>query len=443
MQFIPHSEKQEQALLSDKPLTICATGIQWGKSTVGVVWLKMLMHMHTNRYDNFIITSPTYKVLSQSTLPVFNRFNDGIGKHDKKNECFMIKGGGTVFFRTVSDPDSVVGITNVRGILCDEAGLYSLYAWENIQARASFREAPTMVVTSPYSLNWLYRDYIRKIQSGDEYTIARTHLCQAASFENPFFPKREYEEKQRTMESRRFNMVYGGRFDKAQGLVYQNFEQTKHCLDSIPTFPAGTEFYAGIDWGFSHPFVIVVRAITPHGVHYQVDEFVKTNLMISEKIDAAHKLKTKWPIEKFFADPANPDDIAAFNRAGLRTIGAINDIKPGIEDHWSLIAQDRYYVVKHHNKHTIDEYETYHYPEPRDLRSDQSERDSDNLPVDANNHTMDANRYLTVHTKNIGLRPNRVIHSEKSPIPATTVSNIDLKRDKLLRRKQYDQDRYL
>lgn len=440
MQFSPHSEKQEAALLSDKPITICATGIQYGKTTVGVVWLKLKMHEFTEKSDAFIVTSPTYKILAQSTLPVFFRFNDGIGKYDKKNECFNIKGGGTVYFRTSTDCDSVVGITNVRAILCDEAGLYPLYFWENIQARASFREAPIMCVTSPYSLNWLYKDYIRKIAIKDPYTMEKVHLCQAASYENPYFPKREFEEKRRTMDPRRFSMVYGGNFDKAQGLVYQNFDQGKHTFGVLPDLPDGTEYYAGVDWGYSHPFVIVVRAITPQGVHYQVDELVKTQLMIAEKIDAAHRMKMKWPIQKFYADPANPDDIAAFNRSGIRTIGAINDIKSGIEDHYALIADDRYYVSRTCG-HTLDEYETYHYPEPKDLRPDQNQSGKDDLPVDAANHTMDANRYCTVHTKNIGKRPNRVISSESKPvIEAKQVYNTDIHRDKLLRMKKYEKD---
>jgi protein-L-isoaspartate(D-aspartate) O-methyltransferase len=54
-----------------------------------------------------------------------------------------------------------IGLTNVRAVLCDEAGLYSRYFWDNIQARASFRSAPIRIVTSPYSLNWLYQDFIK------------------------------------------------------------------------------------------------------------------------------------------------------------------------------------------------------------------------------------------------------------------------------------------
>jgi phage terminase large subunit len=436
--FEPHSDKQNDVLFSEKPLTIAATGIQWGKTSVGVMRLKLAMHEFTHPTDNFIITSPTYKILYQSTLPPFLYWNKGIGTYDKKNECFNIKGGGKVWFRTGTDPDSVVGITNVRHILADEAGLYSLYFWENIQARAAFKEAPITIVTSPYSLNWLYRDYIRKVRMGDEYTIKNVHLCQARSSENPYFPLAEYENKRRTMEPRRFNMMFGGNFDKAQGLVYSCFDSTKHWIDPI-RLPEGTRYLAGVDWGYTHPFAIVVRAITPLGMHYQVAEFYATQLMIGDKIDAAHRLKAQWPIEKFIADSANPDDIAEFNRAGLRCVPANKEIKKGIEAHWELVNSGLYQVFKGDNFHTIDEYEMYHYPEAKDLKPDQDESEKSDLPVDKENHMMDANRYITIATFTTSKKPNKIITSENSNIIPTRVSSdYDLKRDKLLKKKRFD-----
>ena len=399
--FEPHSEKQSDVLFSTKPITIAATGIQWGKSTIGVMRLKIAMHEFTHPTDNFIVASPTYKILYQSTLPPFLYWNKGIGKYDKKNECFHIHGGGKVWFRTGTDPDSVVGITNVRHILCDEAGLFSLYFWENLQARSSYKQAKITIVTSPYSLNWLYRDYIRKHKIGDEYIMGLTHLCQAKSCENPYFPMEEYESKRRTMESRRFNMMYGGNFDKAQGLVYGCFDATKHWIDPI-NLPEGTRYYAGIDWGYTHPFVITVRAITPLGMHYQVAEYYATQQMLHDKLDAAHRLKAQYPIEKFFADPANPDDIASFNRAGLRTIAANNDIKVGIETHWDLINSGYFAMFRGNNTHTADEYEMYHYPEAKDLRPDQSESDKSELPVDKDNHCIAKGSLIYT---NEGLKP--------------------------------------
>jgi PBSX family phage terminase large subunit len=391
------------------------------------------MHAYTDPGDNFIVTSPTYKIFAQSTLPPFLKYNEGIGHYDKKNECFEIYGGGTVWFRTGTDPDSVVGITDVRAILCDEAGKYSRYFWDNIQARSAFKEAPIMIVTSPYSLNWLYTDYIRKHQKEDPYVLEQSMLIQASSKENPYFSNEEYERKRRTTPPRRFNMTYGGAFEKAEGLVYDCFDQKIHVIQPFK-LPEGTRYFAGVDWGFTHPFVITVRAVTPTGRHYKVDEFYKTKQTEKSMIEHACRLNGLWPIERFYCDPARPEYIRSFCMAGLKATAGNNAIRKGIDDHWELINDHRYFMFKGSSKDGLDEYEQYHYPEEKDKDPNRDEKDQ--LPVDQFNHVMDAERYVTAATLKIGnfKKPAR-IRKEKSETNTAFIPR-DLKRDKLLRQKK-------
>ena len=436
MNFRPHSQKQEDVFLSEKRISIAATGIQWGKTTVGVMRLKMDMHKYTSSEDNFIVTSPTYNVLYQSTLPPFLRINGNIGTYNKQTESFRIRGGGTVWFRTNKNPDSVVGITNVRHILCDEAGLYTRYFWDNLQARSSIKRSQITIVTSPYSLNWLWTDFIKKVRDGDPYIVDMVHLCQANSAENPYFPKREYHDRQKTMDSRRFNMVYGGVFDRAVGLVYDVFDVQRHVVDAIK-LPPGTRYFGGIDWGYTDPCVIKVRGVTEDGMHYSIYEHSKTQMRVQDIIDTCARIRTMWPIEKFFCDPSRPEYIEELNRNGLRAQGATNDIIMGIEKHYELIKAGDYAVFRDTSKHTIDEYETYHYPDPKDLRPDQNAPIKINLPVDQSNHTMDAERYITMHTWRIGKTKNRVVSAENSAIPFKESHNYDLKRDQLLKKRRH------
>jgi hypothetical protein len=164
MIWTPHSAKQERAIVSVKPIVLCATGIQWGKTSVGAVKIKLAMHQYTDPSDTFIITAPTYKILQQSTLPAFLRIMDGVGHYNKALAEFRMFGGGICYLRTATDSDSIVGVTNVRAIWGDEAGLYPLYFWENMQARASFMRAQITLTTSPYSLNWIFKELIRPFQ---------------------------------------------------------------------------------------------------------------------------------------------------------------------------------------------------------------------------------------------------------------------------------------
>jgi PBSX family phage terminase large subunit len=392
--FRPHSEKQNTIINSDSKITIAATGIQWGKTLVGVMRQTIYYFTYTDRQDNFLITSPTYKILSQSTLPVFNHVMGAYGKWDKKNDCFMITGGGTVWFRTGTDPNSVVGITRVRSILCDEAGLYSRYFWDNIQARSSFSEAPISIVSSPYSLNWLWTDYIRKWNNHDPYIRKIATIIQANSSENPYFPKSEYINRQYTMDPRRFNMVYGGQFERPEGLVYDCFKEEIHVIEPI-ALPSGARIFAGVDWGYTDPFVIVVVAVQPDGTRYQIAEYYQPAKRLAEMVMAAQRFRDLYQIEEFHCDPSRPEYIQEFCLNGLNAMAAINTIQIGIEEHYKLIKADKYKVFSN-CKNTIDEYSSYHYPDPKDLKPDQNGKDM--LPVDQNNHAMDGSRYCTMGT---------------------------------------------
>ena len=440
----PHSKKQNDFLFSEKKIAILATGIQYGKTASGVVWLKMMMHKYTDPTDNFIVASPTYKILAQSTLPPFMDIMGDCGVLDKQNYVFRMHGGGSCWFRTGQNPDSPVGITNVRAILCDEAGLYSRYFWDNLQARSSFKSAPIRIVTSPYSLNWLYHDFIRKHQKKDEFILSICDMYQATSKENPYFPDDEYEQRRRTMDARRFNMIYGGNFDKADGLVYDIFDIEAHVVP-MPEFPPGTEFVGGIDWGFTDPFVCKIRAINPDGVHYDVAEYYKTNLTLREMIEAVRKMQISLGFEAriFHADPSRPDYINEFCRAGIKTIAADNDIRLGIDRHYELIKSGKYYVVEGTCPHSVDEYELYHYPELKDLKPDQSQKDE--LPVGKDDHCMDVTRYITSATyKPQGRRKNRVTtHSMEQKTFHSKDPFYDTEVHKLMKKKKRNANNYI
>jgi len=433
--FVPHSAKQATVLFSKKRMVILGCGIQFGKTISGVVWLKMLMHQFIDASDNFLVTSPSYKILEQSTLPPFMQLNGACGRLDRKNMCFHIHNGGKVWFRTGQNPDSVVGITNVRAVLCDEAGLYSRYFWDNIQARASFKEAPIRIVTSPYSLNWLYIDFIRPYQKDDEYICNLIDLVQANSAENPYFPEREYEDRRRTMDPRRFNMIYGGAFSKAEGLVYDCFDQDINQIDKM-VLPPGTKVVAGVDWGYRDPFVIIVRAITTEGMHYEIGEFFKPQLTVDQMIDAASRFKDLFCIQRFYCDPSRPEYISLFNQNGLRALAADNEIRLGIDRHYELINSGMYSVFRKTCPHLLDEYEQYHYPELKETKVDQVQKTE--LPVDNSNHTQDCVRYLTMATyKPKGKKRNRVVvHSDNYSKKKEISPYYDNELEKLKRRRR-------
>jgi PBSX family phage terminase large subunit len=385
--FKPHSDKQELALTSDKKIVLVSTGIQWGKTMTGAMRLKVAMHQFRSPDDTFILTAPSYKIMKQSSLPAFLKVMQGVGEYNKNDAEFKMFGGGTCYMRTMTEPDSIVGITNVRAIWCDEAGKYSLYAWENIQNRASFKQAPIWITTTPYSLNWVYKELVRQKDKRDDLVV-----IQATSKENPYFPAAEYDRKEKEMAPVRFRQTYGGAWEKMAGLVYDCFSDIENICEPMQ-LPVGTRVFGGIDWGHTHPFVLLVRAVTPDGYHFQVAEFYKVGMTINDIVNIARQLRNVWDIERFYCGPDRPENIQELNRAGLTAVAANNDVKFGVDKHYELIKTRRYQIFRDTSPHTLDEMETYHWPAIEDVEPDKNTKDPN--PVKQDDDCMDCNRYIS------------------------------------------------
>lgn len=393
--FRAHSQKQEQAVFTKKRILALCSGTQFGKTTVGALRMKVKIHERSGPDDAFIITAPSYKILHQSTLPPFLKYMESYGKYNGSKEVFECFSGAKVYCRTETDPDSIVGITNVRHIWADEAGKYRLYFWQNLQARADFCGCGIDLTTSPYSLNWVFKEIIKPYRQGLRPDV---ELIQAASWENPLHSL--HDEKARafklqTMDRRRFDMIYGGDWGKMAGLVYDCFDDEANQIDAIG-LPTGTQYFAGVDWGYTDPFVLKVRAITPEGKHYGVSEFYKTGLTLNDMILIAKQKREVYDIKRFYCDPSQPGFIEEFNRQGLSSTGAENDIMPGVHQHYELLRTRRLKYFRGTHPNTLDEYESYHYPNEDELGPDDSSKEL--KPVGQNDHCMDADRYLTIMT---------------------------------------------
>lgn len=399
-EFSPHTPKQQTLITSNDELTIAGTGTQWGKSIAGALWMLRKIAQYPEDGCNFLIMSPTYKIMQQSIVPYFLKVMDGGGTFHKVDGDFDLGDGRHVYLRSETDPDSIVGIPKVKAYWLDEAGKVSLYFHENIQARAASVGAKGLYTTSPYSRNWLWKQYIN-IHKQKE--IPGVTLIQAASWENPYHSLSDPEKRKAmlaSMDVRRFEMLFGGEWGKQAGLVYNCFDDENNICEPL-RLPNGTEFYGGIDWGHTEPFVIVVRAVTPDRRHYQVSEFYKTGMTVPDQAKIARQKMATWGIKHFYCGHERPENIALFNQMGIPASPvAERDIQVGTDLHYELIKTRRYKVFKDSSPYTLDEYDTYHYPEPEDLKPDQES--DDQKPVGQNDHCMSANRFVTLRTYRSG-----------------------------------------
>ncbi len=366
---------QDQAIFAPQRFKALVAGLQSGKTIGGAVWSRI--QFDTYPKETGLIVAPTYKILTQSTLPKFFELNPDLKRFYKKGDSeILIPDRGTIFIRSTENPNVLEGMT-LRWAWADEAGQMKLEAWINLQGRLSILRGNLFCTTTPYTLNWLYTDFYEQWRKGNpDYLVVQFRSC-----DNPYFPKEEYERVKATMDPRTFRRRYDGLFEKMEGLVYEDFMP----LHVVP--PKETRFkevICGIDWGFSNPAAIAVIGIDHDNTFYLIDEYYKSGQVTAEIIVKLKELAGKYNIRMFYPDSAESDRLEEMKRAGLypREVNKSKDsVKFGIDKVRELIRRGQFKVFNT-CKYTLDELSTYHYPEG--LKEE---------PIKEDDHLMDAIRY--------------------------------------------------
>lgn len=403
------------------------SGKQGGKTLGGATWIKRITSRFTEPDSNFIVTAPTAKIMSAATLPAFKKTMVGMGKLNKSLMEYTMSDNRIVYLRTFSggkDPLAIEGITNVKGIWNDEVGMLNRPCWNNIEGRSAFKQCQVFNTTTPYALNFLFSDIYKPWVRGERDDV---DMVQFRSVDNPYFPPEEIERQRRLLDPRVFAMMYEGKFERMAGLVYQEFSERENIVDPfdiLKDIRSGQYFVcAGVDWGFTNQFAMSIRAIHKFDVgrDYQIDEFYRTHMTPTEKVHHAKIFRDKWLIETFYCDNESPDMVEEFNRAGLNAVGCPKSHKikvDRIHRHQGLIKNRHHQLFRGCCPNTEEEYQMYHYEEDEGQDKNISE-----VPVDSNNHLMDANGYATQMTEH--LRKDTIEAQTFSPAKSYTQKMLD------------------
>ena len=141
----------------------------------------------------------------------------------------------------------------------------------------------------------------------------------------------------------------------AKGLVYPRFESSKEKgnlitpeqayetivgvkkekaneLDLLLAMKnAGVRFIAGVDWGYTHDFVIVIFAMLASGEVWVMDCFSQAGLEFVDQLEVAKGYRDKYGPEKWFCDQAMPSSCVSFTKNGMRSPKFTKDVMGGIE----------------------------------------------------------------------------------------------------------------
>jgi len=187
------------------------------------------------------------------------------------------------------------------------------------------------------------------------------------------------DEERRRFGDRWVAQEYECSFETMERLVYPDFAQA--LVASCP--PAGNaRRHGGIDWGWNAPFAALWGFLDHDDVLWIEGERYLRGTPLHEHA-AALPRRVEW-----YADPAGATEINAFRVANHKVFKAFKEIRVGIQAVTARLRTGRLRVHQTACPNLCAEAGLYRYP-----GADEQDAAGEN-PIDADNHALDALRYL-------------------------------------------------
>ncbi len=312
-------------------------------------------------------------------------------------EMIYIPTGQKIIFRGMDDPESIHSVTVERGYLC-WVWLEEAYQIENesdfdkLDMSIRGTMAPGYFKQLTLTFNpWSGRHWLKKrffdCHSADVLALTKTYE------DNEFLDAGDravFAAMARDFP-RRFEVEGLGNWGIAQGLVYENWSVCAFDYRELLRKNPQWRPLFGLDFGFTHDptaFIGLILAEAERDIYIFVEHYQRGML----NSDIAALIKTLgFAKERIVADSAEPKSIAELRRLGLsRVVGAKkgpDSLRHGIQ----RLCNYRVYVHRD-CVHTREELAGY-------IWSDGIDGSFYNVPVDRDNHLMDALRYAMEGTE--------------------------------------------
>ena len=242
-----------------------------------------------------------------------------------------------------------------------------------------------MFVSTPKGFNHFYDLYNKELKDKDYKSFT------FSSYDNPFLPKEEIDNAKATIPIERFEQEYMASFQKTQGLVYKEFSREKHLYETLPENTY--EKLGGVDFGFRNPAGVL-------NIYFAKDKFwVEDEWYKRERTDAViADYVAGYKFDEVYPDPENAGGIEELKQRNINVrevnkgkgsvIAGINRVKEAFITGKLMINKKCVNLIA--------ELEMYSYDD------DKGDRNENENPVKANDHLLDALRYV-IMMKNIGL----------------------------------------
>jgi phage terminase large subunit len=310
----------------------------------------------------------------RDALDIYNaseQLRNFISDYNKTDRVFTFTNGSIMEFKSYEDSQGAKSGKRDR-LFINEAQSVKYDIFNELYMRT---RKQTYIDYNPNSEFWVHEKVIG--QPGVRLIISDHR-------HNPFAQQkiRDKLEALKYKDLELFRVYARGLTGKIEGLVFRNFE----VIDEIPL--GANLIGIGIDFGFTHDPTTVIKVFRYNGEILIQELLYETNLTNSDIIRKLNNLGVTRQMP-LIADSAEPKSIEDIRRAGFN----ISPAKKGPDSIINSIDTMKQFAIKitRDSVNTIKEFRSYKWQENKP-----------NVPVDFNNHSIDAIRYVALNKINKG-----------------------------------------
>lgn len=386
---------------------VCCIGRRAGKTTLAVEEMKGKA-IYTKA--NIAYIAPTYQQARDIAWETLKKEMQGatISVNESRLEIKV---------RTIKNEESMItlrgweSIESLRGqsfdmLVIDEVAMMRNFwtSWQEvIRPTLADRKGEVMFISTPKGFNHFYELYNMELTDPDYKSFHFT------TYDNPHIDKDEIEKAKQEITETRFAQEYLADFKKVEGLVYKEFDRSRHLYETLPA-DTHFEYLGGVDFGYNNPAAVAHIYKTQAGDYYVDNEWYQVHRTENQIGDYVSSCR----FNRVYPDPENPSAIQVLALKGINvrevTKGK-NSVKNGIDRVKDLFKQNKLKINKK-CVNTIAELESYCYPDSKD-----GDNPSEN-PIKENDHLMDAIRYVIfmehlIRRKIVSEKPRPVFEDSK------------------------------
>lgn len=339
------------------------TGQGGGKTVAGVFEVRRYAKRHPGSI--YICTEPTYPMVRDILKKEFDRqfaAAEETAEWNVEEHKYYMPNNSEIWLRAAMDPNRLRG-PSVAAAWMDEAEDQPYSAFQVLTGRLRQPGYPhcMMFTGTPRGQSWLYWIFTKgdRPDGAPPYLgdIIKQELGEQAWLEPETYHWSSLDNTHLdpvTKAMLKASYVPGtlgyrqevlGEAVKAEGVIYP-YVFTDHVRDPDPSVRL-VKVVGAADWGWTNPGCLLIIGLDSNDNVWVLDEVYEVERDVRDWWAAqAVRLNREWHVNGgWFCDPAEPDNIETFRKAGLDAQAANNSVIPGITVVANRFAKGNIYVT--------------------------------------------------------------------------------------------------